>query len=717
MAILNEHFQQRWAGATPTGDWERLQGAWECLAPGEIRVTEPTKLLLFFAERPVAVWEVRLEGVRGEAALYVEADEYAFDLGGRAAPASRIFQSWGATVVLAATGCCPRSPDSPHDLTCRRGDGRVALLCDEAPWLQADDPAPDQDTLSLTVFLPAGIILSGITVSGGARNSRFTPVRVPARATFALDVCVDFLDDLSQAAWTPETLDAVMRYYRQNGVRRIHYIFAGGFQGGFYDRRALEPHRPGVQAKIDRTHAQLGEFMPAFFAAAHDQGMQTVAVFKPFETAMGYTLPHGSAEARKWGKIPSLGGMLWWAMQFTAEHPELRMERNPADLPPDLDQRIVGRIVLRAEPGLPLRLAPERLRLWASADNGRYRPVDIRFRADTGPDGAQWLVADELALRAPFLALTCEPPSGHTFGNRLADLFTVYDHAGRRLPMTLAFSKGRGIRSDFRCDGFDFDSAGATCLENFHWLDTSRPLAFAIGHERYISGALCPAYAAVQDWWMSRIEQCIAAGADAVDIRLHHHNRALDWGAYHFNEPVVRAFQDRHGVDIRTQPFDREALRCLQGSIYTDFLRRARRRLRQAGRAMHAHLEMRMYPPHWPTYMEIRFPWQQWVAEGLVDAITLKSFRTLRSGVALKAIAQLRRETDLRINACPYLNDLVGRPIGPELLNFFIQDALSVGVDGFTLYENAAILRGLPAGGMQVTHPWVVEALTRHAAR
>src|SRR5690348_17622517 len=42
---------------------------------------------------------------------------------------------------------------------------------------------------------------------------------------------------------------------------------------------------------------------------------------------------------------------------------------------------------------------------------------------------------------------------------------------------------------------------------------------------------------------------------------------------YGFNEPIVSEFKRRHGVDIRNQPFDKQAWYVLRGEYMTQFIR------------------------------------------------------------------------------------------------------------------------------------------------
>jgi HEAT repeat protein len=97
-----------------------------------------------------------------------------------------------------------------------------------------------------------------------------------------------------------------------------------------------------------------------------------------------------------------------------------------------------------------------------------------------------------------------------------------------------------------------------------------------------------------------------------------------------FNEPIMSEFKRRHGVDIRNQPFDKEAWYCLRGEYLTQFMRELHTALAAKG----TKLSMAIYSPA-PNYPEpwdggkVDFPaagmiymdWEGWVQEGIIDEL------------------------------------------------------------------------------------------------
>lgn len=320
--------------------WERVCGEWD-VVEGFTCVRASTRLAFCFAEQPARSLRVTLQGVQGDSMLCVESDEVLFDIGGVRTPASRIASVMG-THVLAATGRCPRSANGRHEITCIREKGRFTILIDAFHLLSVEDPAPTMRSTSLAVHLFPGTSIASITVEATPEPTR-RPIVPALRKPFDLDVCIDIQDDLAQAPWNARSFDSMMELYRRNGVKRIHYVYGFGFRHGFYPC--------AVHDNVVRTFQAVGEFLPATVRAAHAHGMQVIAVFKPFETALPWTVPYGSDAARDLGRIPALGGMLWKAVDFTERHPHLRMERSMGMCPLTSTNARSTALPLRRKPG------------------------------------------------------------------------------------------------------------------------------------------------------------------------------------------------------------------------------------------------------------------------------------------------------------------------------------------------------------------------------
>jgi hypothetical protein len=374
---------------------------------------------------------------------------------------------------------------------------------------------------------------------------------------------------------------------------------------------------------------------------------------------------------------------------------------------------VIGSITFTPERDLPRVLDPSRIRLWVSPNNGRYLPYGGPMRARRA---GRRIVLDDLRVEQPFFAVEATGGPTYGFGNVLRDLVEVHDDAGARLPVTYAYvDRSVHYGEDWHESGFAMDVPGNAlgAMDDYFWIDGGRPLACGLGLQRYLPGALCPAYPEVREWWMKHVDDCLAAGVDGLDIRIGSHNRTFDWAAYGFNKPVVDAFRARYGVDILREPFDLRAWRELRGEIYTGFLKEASARIRAHGKAVHVHVGGFMVPPDWHCWKETHFDWPTWMDERLMDEVTFMTSE-LRFGLVPR-MAEAAREAGLRVNFRPYLNGLAKAANGRQRLSRIVREACEGGADGVIMYENAAFMSAARNGAAQVTCPWIVSGMRERA--
>ena len=72
-----------------------------------------------------------------------------------------------------------------------------------------------------------------------------------------------------------------------------------------------------------------------------------------------------------------------------------------------------------------------------------------------------------------------------------------------------------------------------------------------------------------------------------------------------FNEPIVREFKRRYGIDIRTQPFNKAAWYELRGEYVTAFLQEFKAALAQQGKKLGLFVNPRQ--PHFPQPWNVSF--------------------------------------------------------------------------------------------------------------
>lgn len=98
-----------------------------------------------------------------------------------------------------------------------------------------------------------------------------------------------------------------------------------------------------------------------------------------------------------------------------------------------------------------------------------------------------------------------------------------------------------------------------------------------------------------------------------------------------YNPSIVEAFKKRHGVDIRTQPFDKEAWAKLRGEYLTQFLREIHSSLATKGKKIAVCVDGKN--PHTPTIWNVaggiqtvgrvHMDVETWTKEGIVDEVNL----------------------------------------------------------------------------------------------
>lgn len=97
-----------------------------------------------------------------------------------------------------------------------------------------------------------------------------------------------------------------------------------------------------------------------------------------------------------------------------------------------------------------------------------------------------------------------------------------------------------------------------------------------------------------------------------------------------FNEPIVREFQRRYGVDIRREPFDRAAWNKLRGEYVTQFLAELHTALKAKGKKLSVVMrpDQPNLPQRWLCLKDETLPtggitmdWEGWIRQGVVDEL------------------------------------------------------------------------------------------------
>ena len=96
-----------------------------------------------------------------------------------------------------------------------------------------------------------------------------------------------------------------------------------------------------------------------------------------------------------------------------------------------------------------------------------------------------------------------------------------------------------------------------------------------------------------------------------------------------FNEPIVKEYKKRYGVDIRKQPYDKQKLADLRGEYVTKFLRELHAALKKEGIKLGVFIDAKNpeIPQCWLASPDtiisgrITMNWRKWVDDGIVDQL------------------------------------------------------------------------------------------------
>jgi hypothetical protein len=550
---------------------------------------------------------------------------------------------------------------------------------------------------------------------------------------FVLETLVDFPDDAlaSPVHVSPQHVDAMMQRLKELGVRRVSWGYYGDGHGGFAIPAGCRDER---WKNYELTCRQLGNPLKVAVEAGHRHGLEVYAYFKPYETGPALVIPAGSPEARQSGRLPHQGGSLGWLDPFVIRHPDLRIQHRADGLRNSATPPLLRTIRLTKRNDAPTRITKDHLEIWTSRDNYRYQRAQVapefsesvensprEVRDQNGQvltrkgDAVRVLTLSGLKLREKYLLVTTDFHDGPAdFANAGTAMLTAFDEQGREIPGVTATGKTVWLADmiNFRNDGLMFDygwGARSITLDAPNASGRTGFIAYTAGRNKYLPGALCETEPKVQKFWLSCLEEMIAAGVDGVDFREENHSTHTDFpDEYGFNPVVLKRCQGLRGSLL-------ENIARVRGEAYTDFLRKCKRRLSACGKLMRCNLQLDYLRPDPPTTRlpaypaNLRFEWRRWLDEGLMDAAILRFFQLPFSAVFEDKIAEemiaLCRQRNIPICVNRYV--AAGGANLPAEIQRVIQDGR---FSGFIFYETGAFVKLDASGGCSITFPAVQEA-------
>jgi len=556
------------------------------------------------------------------------------------------------------------------------------------------------------------------------------------RGTYGLAVTIDIPMDLLSGPFDEQSLEQLFLLYRRLGIRRIDWLDIGGLSEGYLDYWMYDHARQNAV----ETRKAIGEFLPAAVRIAHKLDMQCFAVFKTFDRAFNYCA-YRRTPGRP-GLTDIIGGEVARVTCSFLALKHCRMERNMRLLPKDCERMTIAKIRLESSGDGNHGLTEKNLRLQVSPDNDVYRPYRGPMRyAEKTMRGKRVIELSGLRIRERYVALLTpfREGEGH-FSNTLDRLVRLYDAGGREIPFTYGLQSNEDRFRNFTTrrrhlrvklapnvwtSGYCFDASGESITDGFlkrteRALDGAPGyLALAKGKARY-TVALSPSYPAARELWLSQIRRCLKAGVDGVDIRIDNHARSHEWEAYGFEEPVAAAYRDRWGVDPRYEKFKASRLLDVRAVHFTDFMREASREVRQHGRKFHAHiLGFLMRRTLGQRYMGMKWEWETWIREGLLDGLTMKGLSPEWPEDGARLCRRLEREAaraGVPIWYCINFNVLARFPDWPKRFARISRYSRDSGHAGMILYESAELSRR-QRGTFRLRHTELPNLLSKLTAR
>lgn len=563
------------------------------------------------------------------------------------------------------------------------------------------------------------------------------------KGKFELQMVVDFFDDLIANSFSDKTLNEMMRIFKDWGITRVYWNGQSYLQG-LYD---VTNTPDDMAAHALQTYKQIGDFIPAAAKAAHARGMEFYVEFKPFDMFFPLLVPHDITlyrvrdTSRK--GIPAIGGKWQMGCAWPEQHTQYLMARNMTGIRKGIEREPIGTIKFVKNDDKPTGINKDNLELYVSDDNHHYRKYDGPYTfADVVEDRPVMLkglnfnkpsdtkervrviTLGGLDVKEPYIGISTQKKTGDPdFGNLYYKLVEMSTVKGEPMPFTYGIPTPQTnswllpVTTDksFPDRGFPFDlGEELTCNnmtfranDNLGYLDSqARLVGLAKGKNPYVT-TLCPIYPEVRKYWMDQIKEFIDWGVDGVEFRWPAHQDTREWDAYGFNEPVVKEYKKRYGVDILTQDFDRGKWRALLGEYYTQFFRDAKALLAKHGKKMMVDvMPNNDSDPSHPQFVNVFLDWETWFS--FADGVSFKWV-----GPNSDADAMFRKVAD-RYGIPTYYNvfqSVVYKGWNKDQIVAHLKTLKDVGHKGTMLYESGGFMKAKPDGAFDIIYPVIPEII------
>lgn len=541
-----------------------------------------------------------------------------------------------------------------------------------------------------------------------------------------------------------------MRLLKELGFERVYFVLCNpGYPVFSNPSLSVMPPDKGTGYYTFESLMKLGDPNWAYMYEAQKLGMEAWAVIKPYESGGGITIPHDAKAPTSVSKVETIGGQQIYFDNLLSDNPELRVSRKPV---PDsifcrMNEPVTSIEVAFCMDPFKQKSSAEKffefngvaeseikipgIKLWVSKDNGRYIEFKDNYNISSNfeyreiKDANGFKVSDtlkkclvmsvydfELPAEYPYLALTLDNYDNlYTIPYSMIKIFSssgeIPGMKGRHVRISLSPEEkikppedriwgleGLPITGDqaaktFMEYGFEFDWHG-TGFWGDGWV-SSPVFGIGRGNRQYMHGTPCEAYPEVQEYWLEQVRRVMAMGFDGIDFRLQNHSGMVtDYLHYGYNEPIVKRYRDKHGIDILKEEADPLEIMKIRGEYFHDFLEKAAEIIHSSGKKLQIHLRYCYENPKLSDdFNELGFwampkilpNWKEMV--DLADEITLKHyyFNNYQPDLAGK-IKKYAKDQEKKV----WIHCYIGQ--GKELnKNFFDAVEADDKVDGILLYE------------------------------
>ncbi|MEN8194461.1 MAG: hypothetical protein ABFS12_16695 [Bacteroidota bacterium] len=484
-----------------------------------------------------------------------------------------------------------------------------------------------------------------------------------------------------------------MTVLKQLGFSRVYFVLCQPGYPAFSDPTiSIMPPDKGTGNYTRESIIALGDPNYVYLCEAQKLGIEAWAIIKPYESGTGFTIPHGASAPQSKKQIETIGGQHIHFDNLISSNPELRVKRKSYhdSILNRLDEPIKSLEVAFCLDSFRQKISYERyfefngmsdseiqipeITFWYSEDNGKYNKYDDRieitskFEYRQVKDANGFLLSDtlkrfliltiknfKLSEKVRYLAITLDRHDNlYTIPYSMIRAFTesgeipILTGIHVRSPLSPGEAKkspearewgletkpikGKKAAKVFMNWGFEFEFQGTG-----HWGDgwVSSPLyGIAKGKRQYMGGTPCEAYPEVHEYWLEQVSRVMKMGFDGIDFRLQNHSgMVIDYVNYGYNEPIVKRYKKKYGVDILKEEAEPFKIMKIRGEFFLSFLEKAAGIIHSSGKKMQVHLRHANEQPvlsddfnelgFW-AMPKILLDWKKTV--DLADEVTIKDY-------------------------------------------------------------------------------------------